>query len=125
MDLPPQTPLHDLEQASQALLLPQPLSPPVLESANPLDVVYLSDLEALLLVLEDLHLLLAAFLVSLLVVSQERRHQDSLAAERLPEDLVSFPGTEICLEVSRLLTFNQLVSPLPQDLRPRADLVSD
>lgn len=102
MDLPRQTPLHDLEQASQALLLPQPLSPPVLESANPLGVVYLSDLEALLLVLEDLHLLLAASLVSLLVVSQERRHQDSLAAERLPEDL--------------------LVSPLPQDLRPRADL---
>ncbi|KNG90779.1 hypothetical protein ANOM_000891 [Aspergillus nomiae NRRL 13137] len=96
------TPLHDLEQASQAQLLPLQLSPPVLESANPLDVVYLLDSEALLPVLEDPRLLLAASLVSPLVVSQERRHRDSLAVERLREDL--------------------LVSLLPQDLLPRVDL---
>lgn len=106
MDHPPQTPLHDLEQASQAQLLPLQLSPPVLESANPLDVVYLLDSEALLPVLEDPRLLLAASLVSPLVVSQERRHRDSLAVERLREDLVSFIGAEICLEGDRLLTFN-------------------
>ena len=106
MDLLPQTPLHDLEQASQALLLPQPLSPPVLESANPLDVVYLSDLEALLPVLEDPHLLLAASLVSLLVVSQERRHRDSLAVERLREDLVSFTGAEICFGSRQVTDFH-------------------
>lgn len=102
MDPLQQTPLHDLEQPSQALLPPPPLSPPVLESANPLDVVYLSDLEALLPVLEPPHLLLAVSLDSPRVVSQERRHQDSLAVERLREDL--------------------LASLLPQDLRPRVDL---
>jgi hypothetical protein len=94
-DLLLQTLLHDLEEAFQALQPPQPLSPPVLELANPLDVVYPSDLEALLLVLEDPHPLLVASLDSPQVVSQERRHRDSLAVEHPREDLVSYPGANM------------------------------
>ena len=89
MDLPPPIPLPDLVLPVPALLPRLPLSLLALELANPLDVVCRLAWEALLQVLVDLHLRLAASLASLRVVSPERRLRDSLAVEVLQVDPVS------------------------------------